>query len=119
MSIFRTPEAEYQDYTVVEIDATAFKDGGVLTVELWIGSAEAAGAFILFASDSKLATDGMPKVILTAASGIVPGKSGRLTYRFEEGGRFKLGATGNAFSGKGKVNSFLAKISIDPLIADK
>ena len=119
LSIFRTPEAEYQDYTVVEIDATAFKDGGVLTVELWIGSAEAAGAFILFASDSKLATDGMPKVILTAASGIVPGKSGRLTYRFDKGTRFKLGATGNAFSGKGKVNSFLAKISIDPLIADK
>ena len=71
LSIFRTPDAEYQDYTVVEIDATAFKDGGVLTVELWIGSAEAAGAFILFASDSELATDGMPKVILTAASGIV------------------------------------------------
>ena len=118
LSIFRTPDAEYQDYTVVEIDATAFKNGGVLTVELWIGSAEAAGAFILFASDSELATDGMPKVILTAASGIVPGKSGRLTYRFEEGGRFKLGATGNSFSGKGKVNSFLAKISIDPLIAD-
>ena len=62
LSIFRTPDAEYQDYTVVEIDATAFKDGGVLTVELWIGSAEAAGAFILFASDSELATDGMPKL---------------------------------------------------------
>ena len=118
LSIFRTPEAEYQDYTVVEIDATAFKDGGVLSVELWIGSAEAAGAFILFASDSELTTNGMPKVILTAASGIVPGKSGRITHRFDEGTRFKLGATGNAFSGKGKVNSFLANISIVPLIAD-
>ena len=114
LSVLRTPEAEYQDYTVVEIDTTAFKDGGVLTVELWIGSAAAAGAFILFDSDSELAADGMPKVILTAASGIVPGKSGRLTYRFDKGGRFKLGATGNAFSGKGKVNSFLAKISINP-----
>ena len=113
LSIFRTPDAEYQDYTVAEIDVTAFKDGGVLTVELWIGRAEAAGAFILFESDGELATDGMPKVILTAASGIVPGKSGRLTYHFDKGGRFKLGATGNAFSGKGKVNSFLAKISIN------
>ena len=113
LSIFRTPDAEYQDYTVVEIDTTAFKEGGVLTIELWMGSAEAAGAFILFESDSELAPDGMPKVILTAASGIVPGKSGRLTYRFDKGGRFKLGATGNAFSGKGKANSFLATISID------
>ena len=113
LSIFRTPDAEYQDYTVVEIDATAFKNGGVLTVDLWIGSAGAAGAFILFDSDTELATDGMPEVIRTAASGIVPGKSGKLTHRFNKGGRFKLGATGNAFSGKGKANSFLATISID------
>ena len=113
LNIFRTPTADTQDYTVVDIDATAFKDGGLLMIDLWIGSAEAAGAFILFASDSELSIDGMPEVILTSASGIVPGKSGRITHRFDKGRHFKLGATGNAFSGKGKVNSFLAKISID------
>ncbi len=113
LNILRTPDAEYQDYTVVEIDATTFKDGGILTVDLWMGRAEAAGAFILFESDSELATNGMPKAIRTAASGIVPGKSGKLTYHFDKGRRFKLGATGNSFSGKGKVNSFLAKISIN------
>ena len=113
LSVLRTPEANYQDWTVIEIDTTAFKDGGVLTIDLWIGSAEAAGAFVLFASDTELTTDGMPKVILTSASGIVPGKSGRITHRFDAGTHFKLGATGNAFSGKGKVNSFLATISID------
>ena len=113
LSVLQTPEANYQDYTVIEIDTTAFKDGGVLTIDLWIGSAEAAGAFVLFASDTELTTDGMPKVILTSASGIVPGKSGRITHRFDEGTHFKLGATGNAFSGKGRVNSFLATISID------
>ena len=114
LSVLRTPEAEYQDYTVVEIDATAFKDSGTLTIDLRIGRAGAAGAFILFASDTERTTDGMPKVILTSASGIVPGKSGRITHRFDRGTHFKLGATGNAFSGKGKVNSFLATISIDP-----
>lgn len=113
LNVFRTPMTGTQDYTVVDIDATAFKDGGVLTIDLWIGSAGAAGAFILFASDSELSTNGMPEVVLTSASGIIPGKAGRLTYRFDEGTRFKLGATGNSFSGEGKVNSFLAKISID------
>ena len=113
LSIFQTPAAGYQDYTIIEIDTTAFKDGGMLTIDLWIGSAEAAGAFILFASDSELSTDGMPEVVITSASGIVPGKGGRLSHRFDEGTRFKLGATGNSFSGDGKVNSFLAKISID------
>ena len=113
LSIFQTPINGYQDYSVVEIDTTAFKDGGTLTIDLWIGGAEGAGAFILFTSDSELSTDGMPEVVLTSASGIVPGKGGRLSHRFDEGTRFKLGATGNSFSGKGKVNSFLAKISID------
>ena len=113
LNIFRTPTAGYQDYTIVEIDATAFKDGGMLTIDIWIGRAEAAGAFILSASDSELSADGMPEVVLTSASGIVPGKSGRITHRFDKGTHFQLGATGNSFSGKGKVNSFLAKISID------
>ena len=88
LSIFQTPAAGYQDYTIVEIDTTAFKDGGMLTIDLWIGSAEAAGAFILFASDSELSTDGMPEVVLTSASGIVPGKGGRLSHRFDKGRRF-------------------------------
>ena len=113
LSIFQTPAAGYQDYTVVEIDTTAFKNGGMLTIDLWIGSAEATGAFILFTSGSEISTDGMPKVVLTSASGIVPGKGGKITHRFDKGTLFKLGATGNSFSGEGKVNSFLAKISID------
>ena len=114
LSIFRTPSAGIQDYTVVDIDATAFKEGGELTIDLWIGSGEAAGAFILFISNTELSADGMPEVVLTSASGIIPGKGGRITHRFDEGARFKLGATGNWFSGDGKVNSFLATISIDP-----
>ncbi|MDE0686608.1 MAG: RNA polymerase sigma factor [Candidatus Poribacteria bacterium] len=113
LGVFRTPTAGYQDYSVVEIDTTAFKEGGTLTIDLWIGGAEGAGAFILFTNDNELSTDGMPKVVLTSASGIIPGKGGRITHRFEEGTRFKLGATGNSFSGEGKVNSFLATISID------
>lgn len=116
LGVFRTPTAGYQDYSVVEIDTTAFKDGGTLTIDLWIGGAEGAGAFILFTNDIELSTDGMPKVVLTAASGIIPGKGGRITHRFDEGARFKLGATGNSFSGEGKVNSFLATISIDAVL---
>ncbi|MYG00340.1 RNA polymerase sigma factor, partial [Candidatus Poribacteria bacterium] len=49
LSIFRTPTAGYQDYTVVEIDATAFRNGGMLTIDIRVGSAEASGAFVLFA----------------------------------------------------------------------
>ena len=114
LSIFRTPTAGYQDYTVVEIDATAFRNGGMLTIDIRVGSAEASGAFILFANDSKLPIGDVPKTILAAASGIPRDKIGRITYRFDKGTTFLLGATGKAFSGKGKANSFVASISIDP-----
>lgn len=113
LSVIRTPTDGYQDYAVVEIDTTAFKNGGTLTVNIWVGSAEAWGGFILFAKDSKFSTDGMPKSGLASASGVPRGKWGKLTHRFEEGTIFKLGATGSAFSGEGQVNSFLARISVD------
>ncbi len=113
LSVIRTPTDGYQDYAVVEIDTTAFKNGGTLTVDIWVGSAEAWGGFILFAKDSEFSTDGMPKSALASASGVPRGKSGKLTHRFEEGTIFKLGATGSAFSGEGQVNSFLARISVD------
>ena len=113
LSVLQTPVAGYQDYTVVKIDATSFKNGGTLSIDIRVGSAEAFGRFVLFASNNELSTEGLPKTILASASGIRPGKAGRVTYRFEEGMIFKLGATGNTFSGKGKVNSFLATISID------
>ncbi len=115
LSVFSTPTAGHQDYNVVEIDATAFKNGGTLTVNIWIGSAEASGAFILFANDTEFSADGMPETVLTSASGIRRGKAGKLTYRFEEGTVFKMGVTGDAFSGKGLVNSFFAKISINTM----
>ncbi len=114
LSVFQTPSGGYQDYSVVEIDATAFKNGGTLSIDIWVGSAEAFGRFILFASNNQLSTGELPKTILASASGIRPGKVGRVTHRFEEGTVFKLGATGNSFSGTGKVNSFFARISIDP-----
>ena len=116
LSVFRTPAAGYQDYTIVEIDATAFKNGGTLSIDIWVGSAEAFGRFILFASNNELLTEELPKTILASASGIRPGKAGRVMHRFEEGMIFKLGATGNAFSGNGLVNSFLATISIDAVL---
>ena len=53
LSVFRTPETGTQAYTFVEIDATAFKNGGVLTIDVWVGEAEVSGSFDLFAGDTK------------------------------------------------------------------
>lgn len=114
LSILQTPSAGYQDYSVVEIDTTAFRDGGTLTIDIRVGSAEASGKFILFVKDANLRNTDVPKTILAAASGIPSGKIGRITHQFDNGTNFILGATGKWYSGQGKANSYIASISIDP-----
>ena len=119
LSIFRTPEPGYQDYTVIEIDATAFENGGVLTIDISVGHAEAAGSFDLFAGDSKLPTQGAPQNALASAWGISPGETNRIIYIFDRGQSFRLGATGDWFSEKGQVNAFMAKISVESMSEER
>ena len=113
LSVFRIPETDTQDYTVVEIDTTAFKDGGILTINVWVGDAEVAGSFDLFAGDT---TELVPDNALASVKDIPTNQKEVIKYPFNQGQVFKLGATGNS-SGKGKINGFLAKISVKPTSA--
>ena len=113
LSVFRTSETDAQNYTVVGIDATTFKEGGVLTIDVWVGEAEVSGAFDLFAGDTtKLTSDNA----LASAKEIPTNQKEIITYRFDRGQVFKLGAIGTS-SEKGKINGFLAKISVEPVSA--
>lgn len=114
LSTFRTPEHGYQDYTVVEIDATAFENGGWLIINISVGTADPAGSFDLYDGDTQLPTKGMPQGALTSAWDVPPNENGTIEYYFEGGQVFKLGATGSWFSEKGSINGFLAKISVEP-----
>ena len=112
LDFFRTPERGHQDYTVVKIDATTFEDGGMLTIDIRVGSGKAAGSFDLFSGDSELITEGVPGKALAHEWGIPPGGTGVIAHRFDQAQVFQLGATGDWFSEKGSVNAFHARISI-------
>ena len=113
LSVFRTSDTDAQNYTVVEIDATTFKDGGVLTIKVWVGEAEVSGSFDLFAGDTTaLVRDNA----LASARDIPTNQKEIIKYRFDRGRVFKLGAIGNS-SEEGKINGFLAKISVEPAFA--
>ena len=113
LDILRTPRYGYQDYTVVEIDATAFEDGGTLAIDIRMGTAKPGGSFDLFNNDTELPTKGIPNEALTSAWDIPSGQIGKIRYRFERGKVFKLGATGTWFNEKGSINAFHAKISVE------
>ncbi len=112
LDIFRAPGNGYQDYTVVDIDTTAFKDGGTLTIDIRVGSTDASGSFDLFDSDTELPTEGIPEA-LVSAWGIKPNTATTISHHFERGEVFKLGATGDWFSKKGDMNAFYLKISVE------
>ena len=113
LNIFRTPEPGFQDYTVVEIDTTAFKNGGTLSIDISVGNAEPMGSFDLYDGKTELPTEGMPKGALASAWDIRPGRKGKIEYHFDRGQAFKLGATGSWFSEEGSINAFLATISVE------
>ena len=114
LNIFRTPKYGFQDYTVVEIDTTAFESGGTLSIDISVGNAEPMGSFDLYDGKTEFPTEGMPKGALASASDIRPGRNGKIEYHFDQGQAFKLGATGSWFSEEGSINAFFLKISIAP-----
>ena len=114
LSVLRAPGPPHQDYTVINIDTTAFENGGMLTIDITLGHAEASGSFDLFDGDSELPTEGAPQNALASTYGIPPDGKGIIEYNFDQGQVFKLGATGDWFSKKGSINAFWAKISVEP-----
>ncbi|MXV74480.1 hypothetical protein F4Z99_09395 [Candidatus Poribacteria bacterium] len=114
LSVFRAPGHGLQDYTVVEIDTTAFKDGGMLVIDISVGSAETKGAFDLYDGETELPTEGIPHEALTSAWEVPPGEKQTIKYPFAQGKVFKLGATGSWFHKKGEINGFLAEFSVEP-----
>ena len=114
LDFFRMPESGHLAYTVVHIDATPFEDGGTLTIDIRVGSGDAAGSFDLFDGDSELPTGGIRRSSNTLAHqwGIPPGGTGAIVYQFDQGQTFQLGAASDWQSKKGSTNAFYARISI-------
>ena len=129
---FRTPIAAHQGYTVVFIDTRAFEDGGTLIIDIYVGRDNGIGIFHLLDGDRKLPTEKVPDGIdpeawnsqesdeykkaldaLTRVWGIFPGETGKITYHFDRGQRFKLCATGDQWGGVGTINAFHARISVE------
>lgn len=116
LDTFQIPETVSQDYTVVEIDATAFENGGILTIDIQVGRTAPVGSFDLFNDNNESSTEGMPERALAHAWGIQPGATGTITHRFDKGQVFQLKATGGWVDEKGSINAFRARISIQESI---
>lgn len=112
LDIFREPKNGDQEYNVVIIDTREFDNGGTLTFDIKVGRSDAVGFFYLFNEDSEPPTDERVPEDKLASIWISPGDKRQLTYSFEQGQIFKMGATGSWRKNNGTVNAFHAKISV-------
>ena len=113
LDVFRAPGTGYQDYTVVNIDAMAFENGGTLVIDIQVGNGDSSGSFALFRDETELPTEGHPTEAIRSVSEIRPGEAGKIKTRFTRGKVFKFGATGDWYGEKGRTNAFHAKISVE------
>ncbi len=131
MDTFQTSTIPHQDYTIVEIDTTAF-EGGTLTLHIGVGRGKAAGTFYLFDDNQNLPTEkapeGVPASVWEGQHGdayvealgalaiewyIGPEKTEKITYPFDKGKLFRLCVTGSRYNVKGNRNAFSLKIAIE------
>ncbi len=112
-ALFRAPGHGYQDYTVINIDTTAFEEGGTLVIYVKVGNGDAAGSFDLFDGDAELPTEGMPEETLASFWGLDPDTATTIRHHFEQGEVFKLGVTGAQSSKIGDTNTFYLRISVE------
>lgn len=117
LDILRIPETGSQDSTIVTIDATAFEKGGILTIDIRLGSAKLAGSFYLYDSDIEFPTERGQRYYhsFANATDIPPGGTAQITYPFYRGQVFKLIIAAAELSDKEEyVNAFQARISVEP-----
>jgi hypothetical protein len=103
--ILTAPGDGYQDYSVHEIDASCFKEGDLLRIEVTVGSGFSGASFDLFGEDQTIPRAGRP-VSLAGAYDLQPGITTTLTYHLTRGQVFRFGADGNWYSPKGTQNTY-------------
>ena len=115
LDIFQISETGYQDSTIVKIDAAAFEKGGILTIDIRVGSAQLAGCFYLYDSDTEFPTERGLRYYhsLANATDIPSGGTAQITYPFYRGQVFNLAvAPAERLDNKASSNAFQARVSI-------
>jgi hypothetical protein len=101
-------------YVVTPIDTRRYPEGGVLHLEISVGTGVAAASFDLFQWGVRLPTEGMPNQqgSLASAWNVQRGGMAEINYRFQRGDLFEFGAEGSWQSPVGATNSYTVRASV-------
>ena len=92
-------------YSITNLDAKRFSNGGVLHIEITLGNGPAEASFDLYSQGARLPSGGFPNPLANAHD--VPGGStAKIDYRFDRGATFRLAAEGSWHAKAGDRNSY-------------
>ena len=115
LDIFQIPETGNKGATIVKIDAAAFEKGGILTIDIRVGSAQLAGSLYLYESGIEFPAERGQRYYHCVANAmdIPSGGTAQITYPVYRGQVFKLAiAPAELADNKESVNAFQARISV-------
>lgn len=92
-------------YSIINLDATRFPNGGDLHIEIALGSGLAEASFDLYSQGARLPSEGFPDP-LASAHNVRSGSTAKIDYHFDRGTTFRLAAEGSWNSKAGDTNTF-------------
>jgi hypothetical protein len=98
-------------YSITNLDATRFPNGGVLHIEITLGDGPAEASFDLYSKGARLPSDGFPNPLANAHD-VPSGSTARIDYRFDHGTAFRLCAEGSWHAKAGDRNIYNFTVNV-------
>ncbi|RKU29490.1 hypothetical protein C6497_06160 [Candidatus Poribacteria bacterium] len=116
VDVVRTHKAGFQQSTIINIDTTAFENGGTLTIDIRFGSAEFFTSCYLYEGDIQFPQERGQRYdqSIANATDIPQNGTAKISYPFYHSQHFRLAlAVSEIMESKDSVNAFQARISVE------
>jgi len=98
-------------YSITNLDATRFSNGGVLHIEITLGGGPAEASFDLYSQGARLPSGGFPNPLANAHD-VPSGSTAKIDYRFDHGTVFQFCAEGSWHAKAGDRNSYNFTVNV-------
>ena len=98
-------------YSITNLDATRFSNGGVLHIEITLGGGPAEASFDLYSQGARLPSGGFPNPLANAHD-VPSGSTAKIDYRFDHGTVFQFCAEGSWHAKAGDRNNYNFTVNV-------
>jgi len=105
-----------QSFSQFPLSLANYSSGGLLTIQITLGSGASAASFDLFAGNAAFASGSTTAQPLSSQTNVAPGGCATLTYKFSQAGSYILAVTGGSSSAANSTNTFQYSAYVQPTL---